>query len=104
MVFFCDLKIKKKMHSNKGELSSIEKLDYFIIWFAEFSEMEKGDFLEVIGKKFNEQIENGNGNLTCGFKKLELNDQMPSIFKVRIQLFDQWFDQWSEEERGQLAK
>ena len=30
------------MHSNKGDLTSIEKLDYFVCWFGEMSEMEKG--------------------------------------------------------------
>lgn len=31
------------MPSNKGDLSSIEKLDYFACWFGEMSEMEKGE-------------------------------------------------------------
>lgn len=64
--------------------------------------MEKGDFLEIIAKKFNETIEFGNGNLTIGFKRLELTDQLPSIFKCRIQLFEQWFGQWSDDEKDQL--
>ena len=92
------------MHSNKGSLTSIEKLDYFVSWFGEFSGMEKSDFLERIAKKLNDQLETDsyNGNLTAGFKKLELNDRLPSIFKCRIQLFDQWFVEWSDDEREQL--
>lgn len=66
--------------------------------------MERGDFLEIIAKKYNDQLETDgyNGNLTVGFKRLELNDRLPSIFKCRIQLFDQWFDQWSNDEKDQL--
>lgn len=56
----------------------------------------------MIAKRFNDQVESGNGNMTLGFKKLELNDRLPSIFKCRVQLFEGWFDGWSDEEREQL--
>lgn len=56
----------------------------------------------MIAKRFNDQVETGNGNLTLGFKKLELSDRLPSIFKCRVQLFEAWFDGWSDEEREQL--
>lgn len=56
----------------------------------------------MIAKRFNDQVESGNGNLTLGFKKLELAVRLPSIFKCRVQLFEGWFDGWSEEERDQL--
>lgn len=36
------------MHSNKGDLTSIEKLDYFVGWFGEMSEMEKGRYLLLV--------------------------------------------------------
>lgn len=56
----------------------------------------------MIARRFNDQVESANGNLTLGFKKLELSDRLPSIFKCRVQLFEGWFDGWSDEERQQL--
>jgi len=94
------------MHTNKGSLTNLEKLNYFSLWFGEFSSFQKADFLEVIAKKYNEKIDvdNYNGNLTAGFKKLELNDRLPSIFQCRLKFFDEWFVEWSDDEREQLLE
>lgn len=89
------------MHSNKGELTDLQKLDYLASWFREFSELQKGDFLEVLACKYNENIEAGNGSLTNGFERINLSGR-PSIFSCRIKLFNEWFDQWNSDYRQQM--
>jgi hypothetical protein len=86
------------IHGNKGELTDLQKLDYLVTWFREFSEMQKGDFLETLSCKYNEQIEVGNGSLTNGFERISLSGRT-SIFSCRIKLFNKWFEEWNPDLR-----
>lgn len=88
------------MSSNKGELSSIQELTYLITWFAEFSDMQKSDFLKELLKKYSPVSDD---ILLNGVSALGLDSgRPPSIFQCRMKLFNEWFVNWSDEEKQDL--
>src|SRR5690606_12677916 len=56
-----------------------------------------------LARKHNDAIEPANGSLTNGFEKLSFTDR-PSIFSCRMKLFDQWFAEWTAEQKQQMLE
>ncbi|KAI1295585.1 Uncharacterized protein HDE_05416 [Halotydeus destructor] len=83
------------------DLTRPEELNYLIGWFREFSEMQKSDFFKIILKKYG-------GNtidsvlIEAALKDMVIGDKPPSIFLCRMKLFDDWFANWSDEEKEDL--
>ena len=94
--------MKMPTGSNKGNLSKSEELTYIATWFSEFSAMQKDDFLEIVLKKYrgsNGEVPDGISN---GLHSLEVTDRPPSIFQCRMKLFNEWFMNWSDEDKENL--
>lgn len=85
----------------RGELTKQEELNYLVTWFDEFSEMQKSDFFKIILKKY------AGSNLdteliASAIEALKVADRPPTIFQCRMKLFDNWFANWSDEEKEDL--
>lgn len=106
------------MHQ-KGQLSRAQELDYISTWFNEFSEMQRGDFFKVLQSKYGPNSTDDEQAIGCGLEQLKINGssdgQMnggnayhasggrpPSIFQCRVKLFNEWFLNWSDEEKQEL--
>lgn len=87
--------------ASKRELTKPEELNFLINWFSEFSEMQRCDFFKIILKKYASS--NVDADLvTSAIKMMQVNDRPPTIFHCRMKLFDDWFTNWSDEEKGDL--
>lgn len=87
--------------ASKRELTKQEELNHLINWFGEFSEMQKSDFFKIILKKYASS--NVNVDLVeSAIKDMTVNDRPPTIFQCRMKLLDDWFANWSDEEKEDL--
>ena len=84
-----------------GELTRSEELNYLVNWFSEFSEMQKSDFFKIIVKKYAGSVVDEN-TITNALLSLKLTDRPPTIFHCRMKLFDEWFTNWSDEDKENL--
>ena len=88
--------------SSGRELTPQSEIYYVVSWFKEWSEMQKQDFLPIISQKYAPaHYMNG---LLGAMDSLETNGRPPSIFKCQIKLFHEWFDTWSQAERGHFLE
>lgn len=85
----------------KSELSPNGEGDLIIKWFTEFSEMQKSDFFKILLEKYSE-TKIDSDILTSLLCEVHVSDQRPTIFKCRVKLFDEWFSNWSNEQKENL--
>uniref|UniRef100_T1JLH5 Uncharacterized protein n=1 Tax=Strigamia maritima TaxID=126957 RepID=T1JLH5_STRMM len=72
------------------------QLRHILSWFKDWSEMQKSDFLKILNKKFSSPCD----GLFDAIEMLRVNDRPPTLFQCQMKLFNEWFDLWSESERG----
>lgn len=82
---------------NKWPLSKPEQLSYLLQWFQEYSDMQKDDFLKVLLEAYSSGTPN---SLANSVDALNVSDRPPSIFQCRMKLFNEWFVNWSDEEKS----
>lgn len=87
--------------SSRGGVASNGEADLIVKWFTEFSEMQKSDFFKILlqkyaGTKIDSDI------ITSLLKETQISDHPPTIFKCRVKLFDEWFSNWSDEQKEDL--
>lgn len=76
-----------------------KQIQYLVSWFGKWSELQKEDFFFVLTGKFNAADEEALLNM---METLKVGEKPPSLFKCQMKLFNEWFDCWSESERGSL--
>ncbi|RWS12310.1 uncharacterized protein B4U79_14221 [Dinothrombium tinctorium] len=88
---------------NNGVITRSEEMAYLATWFAEFSEMQKDDFFKILVNKYGgadcDDTATAAASMVNGVNGLQVNDRPPSIFKCRMKLFNEWFTNWSDEEK-----
>uniref|UniRef100_A0A1E1WU17 Uncharacterized protein n=1 Tax=Pectinophora gossypiella TaxID=13191 RepID=A0A1E1WU17_PECGO len=81
-------------------LTSEAQLRYLLQWFAEFSELQREDFLPVLAA-----ARGGKPDLLAAtLANLSCEDKPVSLFMCRIKLFNEWYPTWAEEEQDRLVK
>ena len=83
-------------------LSGTEKeIQCVLHWFQSWSPLQKGDFLkDLVDKAVPEKV----STLFDALSALDVKDKPPSIFKCQIQLFNQWFEVWTDKERNDCMR
>uniref|UniRef100_A0A6V7IN78 Uncharacterized protein n=1 Tax=Bracon brevicornis TaxID=1563983 RepID=A0A6V7IN78_9HYME len=82
------------------QLSNQAQLRYLIEWFQEWSEMQRGDFLDILVACCGPpDLVNG---LLSSIEKLMCNEEStrpPSLFQCRVKLFQEWCQNWSQQDK-----
>ncbi|XP_064484678.1 uncharacterized protein C14orf119-like [Ornithodoros turicata] len=87
------------MPSNKGPpCRTHDQMDYLVTWFREYSELQRDDFLKVLVEKYAPN--SPDDYLADTLNHIGVSDRAPSIFQCRMKLFDEWFQNWSDEEKA----
>ena len=89
------------MSTNRGGVTSDGETDLIVKWFTEFSEMQKSDFFKILLKKYG-GTKLDSDLIASLLKDVQVTDQRPTIFKCRVKLFDEWFSNWSDEQKETL--
>lgn len=109
------------MSQSKGVITTGQQLAYLAQWFAEMSELQTQDFMKCLLTQYGKSGHQLDGLLVNGFAKLGMSgtacphstsdlflptvgvsDRPASIFQCRMKLFNEWFGQWSDEEKQEL--
>ncbi|XP_012255230.1 uncharacterized protein C14orf119 homolog [Athalia rosae] len=84
-------------------LSNQAQLQYVVQWFTEWSEMQRGDFLDILletcgqGALVNGLVSSLE-NLACK----ENPNKPPSLFECRIKVYREWTQNWTSQEKENL--
>lgn len=85
-------------------LSNQAQLHYIVEWFKEWSEMQRGDFLNIFIEHCGPpDLVNG---LVSGIEGLGCKNEPnrpPSLFQCRVKLFQDWSENWSQQEKDNLV-
>jgi len=84
-----------------SSVSADKQMEYILLWFQEFSELQKQDFNQVLVGKFGPQSDE---LLSQSLGSLQMADRPPSLFQCRMILFNKWFEEWSEEDKASLVE
>lgn len=81
-------------------VSCVEKeIQCVVHWFQCWSDLQKADFLkDLVEKAVPDKV----STLFDAMDMLMVADKPPSIFKCQLKLFDQWFGEWTDNERNAL--
>ncbi|XP_046401544.1 uncharacterized protein C14orf119 homolog [Ischnura elegans] len=78
------------------------QIRFMLLWFKEWSEMQRGDFLPILAQKFSPP---GSVNgVVAGVEGLNCHqsDRPPSLFQCRVKLFGEWVTGWSQADKDQF--
>lgn len=84
-------------------ISNENQMRYVLEWFREWSEMQRGDFLEILLEQCGSPglvngLVPGMENMSCK----EGSDRPPNLFQCRVKLFREWSQNWSQQEKDSL--
>lgn len=89
------------MSTSRGGVSSNGETDLIVKWFLEFSDMQKSDFFKILLKKYaGTRLDRD--LVTSLLNDVQVSDQRPTIFNCRVKLFNEWFSNWSDEQKEAL--
>jgi len=88
--------LERRISNNQNDLSYNQRLNYFLSWFNEWSELQKSDFLTTL---LNEMC------IISSYKqRYDYHDNRPiSIYRCQIKLFREWFSGWSDDQKNYLV-
>lgn len=104
--------LERRVSNNRADLSGDQRMNYFLAWFNQWSELQKSDFVKVLSEKMCGGTESMstmvNGGVSNGFDSLNMNggDEVkrpPSLFACQIKLFREWFSGWSDDQKNYLV-
>ncbi len=95
------------MSNNRADLSGDQQMNYFLAWFNTWSELQRSDFVPVLGGKMSGMKSSSseiNGSLSDSFKSMDCaSDRPPSLFSCQVKLFRDWFSGWSDDQKNYLV-
>lgn len=76
-------------------------------WFSNWSPEQKGSFLQRMGQK--DSLDEVTDSLLADLERLSVSggqrqQECPSVFECQLRIFDQWFRQWSEEDKKEFSE
>jgi hypothetical protein len=86
--------LERRVSNNRADLSGDQRMNYFLAWFNQWSELQKSDFVKVLAPKMagGSSTTFINGDVSDEFDSLHVNGgdhakKPPSLFTCQIKLF-----------------
>jgi len=101
--------LERRVSNNRADLSGDQRMNYFLAWFNQWSELQKSDFVKVLAEKMTGGSAMINGNMSDEFDSLNINGggdnikKPPSLFSCQVKLFREWFSGWSDDQKNYLV-
>ena len=86
--------LERRVSNNRADLSGDQRMNYFLAWFNQWSELQKSDFVKVLAQKMagGSVTTFINGDVSDEFDSLHVNGgdhakKPPSLFTCQVKLF-----------------
>ena len=86
--------LERRVSNNRADLSGDQRMNYFLAWFNQWSELQKSDFVKVLSDKMTGRSATTmvNGDVSDEFDSLNMNGgdpvkKPPSLFACQLKLF-----------------
>ena len=86
--------LERRVSNNRADLSGDQRMNYFLAWFNQWSELQKSDFVKVLAQKMagGSATTFINGDVSDEFDSLNVNGgdhakKPPSLFTCQVKLF-----------------
>ena len=79
--------LPRRVSNNRADLSGDQQMNYLLSWFANWSELQKTDFVPVLASRMKAGKAGAavNGDLADGIKAMDTNsDRPPSLFSCQV--------------------
>lgn len=100
--------LERRVSNNRADLSGDQRMNYFLAWFNQWSELQKKDFVKVLADKMTGGSATVNGDFADEFDSINMNGgehnkKPPSLFSCQVKLFREWFSGWSDDQKNYLV-
>lgn len=79
--------------------NSEKEMQCILNWFLNWNSFQRGEFMKQLVDK---AVPSNVDSLFDAMNSLNVKDKPPTIFQCQLKLFDQWFDEWSVNDRQDL--
>jgi hypothetical protein len=97
--------LERRISNNRADLSNDQQMNFILAWFNEWSELERDDFVPVLGDTLASKHSHQNGgreddNLTDE-EQTKLH-RRPSLWYCQVSLYRSWVHGWSDDQKSYL--
>lgn len=96
--------LERRISNNRLDLNNDQQMNYLLAWFNVWSDLQKEDFVPILGNLMNSKHING---ITEDMKAMNCGSSSrlgPSLFDCQIGLFKNWFLSWSDDKKNYLVR
>jgi len=96
--------LERRISNNRADLNNDQQMNFLITWFNQWSDLQKEDFVPVLGETMSSKHINVNG-LTESFSFLANTcdgRRRPSLFSCQVSLYRGWVNSWSDDQKNYL--
>lgn len=80
-----------------SQIHTDKEIQSVVHWFKGWSTIQQSDFLkELLDKAIPCHMD----SLFDSLRFMNVNDKPPSIFRCQLNLFNQWFDTWTQSDKN----
>lgn len=98
--------LERRISNNRSDLDGDQKINYFLSWFQQWSDLQKSDFVPVLAERMSSSANGGYHDASDSMGSLSLGSgsrKPPSLFDCQVKLFRDWFLGWSDDQKNYLV-
>jgi hypothetical protein len=96
--------LERRVSNNRADLSNDQQMNFILAWFNQWSDLEKDDFVPVLGNTMvsNHSYLNGDSGSMTSSHLDQLKKRRPSLFDCQVTLYRTWIHGWSDDQKSYL--
>ncbi|CAB4064154.1 unnamed protein product [Lepeophtheirus salmonis] len=84
--------LERRVSNNRCDLTSEGQLNYFLSWFNDWTDLQRSDFIPILGGAKDSPEING-----------DISSSKPlSLYACQVKIFKSWWIHWSPDQREYL--
>ena len=98
--------LERRISNNRSDLDGDQKINYFLSWFNQWSDLQKSDFVTVLAERMSSTSNGSYHDPAESMDSLSLGPggkKAPSLFDCQVKLFGDWFLGWSDDQKQYLV-
>ncbi|XP_023328669.1 uncharacterized protein LOC111701560 [Eurytemora carolleeae] len=94
--------LERRVSNNRADLSNDQQMNFVLSWFNNWSELQKDDFVCVLGSTMAPKHVNGVTNSLASLSCSDSQRKKPSLFDCQMYLYHGWVHGWSDDQKTYL--